>query len=162
MKHLLILLLTLLAPSASQAQSVGEIVHGNAYEGVIFPAAVKLQPQDSVRRWTPTAADIAQLERALIVFMSKQPRKSRVNEVMFGLSIHRQLSGYTRQYAGYLSPKGEKIIYVNCFWDPDNDPFLKHWPNSLIQVFDGGNAFWHIHYNTAKRRFVGLSINGVA
>jgi hypothetical protein len=162
MKHLLILVLALLAARVSPAQSVGEIVHGGAYQGVIFPATVKLQLQDTVRRWTPTAADIEQLERELVVFMDKQPRKSPVNDKTFGPSIHRQLRGYTRQYVGYISPQGEKIIYINCFWNPKDDPFLKHWSTNLVQVLDGGSAFWHIHYNTAKRRFAGLAINGVA
>jgi hypothetical protein len=161
MKHLFILVLILLTFSASQAQVPAKLVEGPAYRGVIFPAAVKLQLQDTVRRWTPTAADIEQLERELVKFMDKQPQKSRVNWDTQGPAIHRQLPHYIRQYAGYFSPKGEKMIFVNCFLDPDNDPFLKHWPSYLIEVNDGGSSFWRIHYNTARGKFVGLSINGV-
>ncbi|TGE18657.1 hypothetical protein [Hymenobacter elongatus] len=158
----LLLLLALLTAGTGHAQSAGEIVHGNEYHGVIFSAALKLQPEDTVRRWTPTAADIQRLEQDLIGFMHKQPKKSLVNHATQGPSIRQHLGQYTRQYAGYISPKGERIIYVNCVWDVDNDPFAKDWPSRFIQVFDGGSSYWHIHYNVAKRKFLALAINGVA
>jgi hypothetical protein len=160
-KNLLVLLFTLLAVSTAQAQGAGKLVEGPGYKGVIFPAELKLQAQDTARRWTPTAADIEQLERDLAGFMAKQPSKSPVNWTSQGPSIQQQLRGYTRQYAGYFSPKGEKMIYVNCFWNADDDPFLKDWPSYVIEVNDGGSAFWHIHYNASRRKFRGLGINGV-
>ncbi|TGE28092.1 hypothetical protein [Hymenobacter metallicola] len=158
---LLPFLLVLLNASLGYSQPAGQLVGGNNYRGVIFPADYKIQPLDTMRRWTPTAADILPLEQDLVVFMNKQPRKSLVHQTTYGPSIRKQLGRYIRQYAGYISPKGEKIIYVNCLWDKGATGFTQDWPTHFIQVLDGGTSYWRIYYDTVKRKFVGLSTNGV-
>jgi hypothetical protein len=162
MKKLVAILCFVAFATPGFSQTVGQLVQGEEYRGVIFPAQLKHNPTDSVGRWTPTVEDIQTLEKNLQVFMDKQPKKSIVNQSAFGPEIHKQLGNYIRQYTGFISPKGEKMIYVNCFYYEVDDPFTKDYDRRLITVFDGGSSFLRIYYNVSKQKFVGLSVNGVA
>jgi len=162
MKRILALLFTLLTISASQAQKPGKIVGGKNYTGVLLPVETKLPPHEAAPRWMPTADDIRMLEQDLVGFMREQPKTSPVNRTAFGPSIRRRLGRYRRQYAGYLSPEGKQIIYVNCFWPSPNRTFGQRWQSQLVQVLDGGSSFWQICYNPKTRTFLAFSVNGVA
>ena len=162
MKRILALLLTFLTITASQAQMPGKIVEGKNYTGVLLPVEAKLPPYEATHRWMPTADDVRMLEQDLVVFMREQSRSSPANCTDFGPSIRRNLGKYRRQYAGYLSPEGEQIIYVNCFWPSPNRTFGQRWQSQLVQVLDGGSSFWQICYNPKTRTFLAFSVNGVA
>jgi len=156
---LLFLGIYLLYSPLSFSQTENKLITGVNYRGVIFHKDIKLTPEDTVTRWTPSDIEIEELEKNLISFISKQ---KKVNQVGNYPIISKNLDKYIRQYAGYISSKGEKIIYVNCFWYEQNDPFSKGWEKKLIQVFDGGSYYWQIHFNVLKKKFSGYSVNGIA
>lgn len=162
MKSSIILIILFLSAHFTFGQIAGQIVEGKNYKGVIFPSEKKLNPKDTVTRWVPSELDIQNLELQLEKFIVKRNKKKLYYEGNGYPIISINLKKYIRQYVGYLSSKGEKIIYVNCFWYEKNDPFSKNWESRLIQVFDGGSYYWQIHYNVARKRFFSYSINGVA
>ena len=160
--RLLLLLLFSVLSTSLHAQITGKIIEENNYKGVLCPAEFKHSPQDSVARWTPTEDEIRTLEHELNNYLDKQPKNSIVNQKSTGPSIHKSLRKYIRQYTGYISPEGEKMIYLNCFWDEPENLFRKDYDRRLIQVFDGGSYYWQAHYNVQKHKFVFFSVNGVA
>ncbi len=161
MKQHFILLALLFFYISAFTQTTNKIVEGKNYKGVIFFEGNKLRPQDTVSRWTPSNVEIEELENKLLSFMQKQSKKTIINQGGNCPIIHENLNKYIRQYAGYLSPNREKIIYVNCFWYDKDDPFSKGWENKLIQVFDGCSYYWQITYNVKKQTFSGFSVNGI-
>lgn len=142
----------------SFSQTENKLITRANYRGVIFHKNIKLTPNDTVTRWTPSDAEIDELENSLISFISKQ---KKINQIGNYPIISKKLNKYIRQYAGYISSEGEKIIYVNCFWYEKDDPFSKGWEKRLIQVFDGGSYYWQIHFNVRKKEFSGFSVNGI-
>ncbi|WDF53393.1 hypothetical protein [Mucilaginibacter sp. KACC 22063] len=161
MKYLLILLLIFSYNLASYAQQ-SFIIDGPGYRGVIFDAKTKLTPHDTVSRWTPTENDIKELEANLVLFMKKTGKQLLYNQYGTCPVIYKNLKKYCRQYAGYISDDGRKMIYVNCFWYEKNDPFTKDWHTKLISVFDGCSFYWQIHYNIEKKNFFSFQINGIS
>lgn len=94
--------------------------------------------------------------------MNKKSKKTIINQGGNCPIIHKNLSKYIRQYAGYFSPKHEKMIYVNCLQYDGDDPFSKGWENKLIGVFDGCRYYWQIRYNLKRKKVFEFSINGSA
>ncbi len=158
-QHFILLALLFLSISAF-TQTTNILVKGKNYKGVIFFEGNKLRPQDTVSRWTPSNIEIAELENQLLSFMHKQSKKAIINQGGNCPIIHQNLNKYIRQYAGYFSPKHEKIIYVNCFWYDEDDRFSKGWENKLIEVFDGCSYYWQIRYNLKRQKLFGFSVNG--
>ena len=150
-----------LAFTTANAQTNSTVLKTDSFYGILFPAEIKVYPQDTVRRWTPTKEDIMELEKQLNTYMAKAPKRSAVNSKSSGPDIHQNLPKYIRQYFGYLSPKGERMIYINCFL-PDNLSKSSDWQQSVHQAFDGGSYYWQAHYDVKKQKIVSLSINGVA
>jgi hypothetical protein len=161
MKILLLSITFTLVAFTTFGQTIGKIVEGEKYKGIIFPAEVKIRITDTVTRWTPSESDIIKFEEKLKVFMNKQIGKQLFNQGNHCPIIFKNLSKYIRQYAGYISPKGEKMIYINCFWYEQDDPFSKDWQTKFIQVFDGCSYYWQIHYNPNSQELFGFSVNGI-
>lgn len=159
-KYLLIISILFLSTYFALAQTTGQIVEGKNYKGVIFLKDYKLRYNDTVTRWTPTETDIQILELKLKKFMSDQKQKNLINQGGHYPIISKNLKRYIRQYAGYISPSGEKIIYVNCLFEK-KDSSLNGWKEEFIQVFDGGSNYWQIHFNSLTQKFSGYSINGI-
>jgi hypothetical protein len=68
------------------------------------------------------------------------------------------LSRYKRQYITVINKKGEKEVWINCFcntWD-------KNWREGLIIVMDGGNCYFNLKINLARREYYELMVNGDA
>ena len=144
------------------SQTTNEVIERKDYKGIIFSSDFKLRSDDTVSRWTPSAAEIEELENNLGNFLTEKSKTTLINQGNGCPIIHKKLRHYIRQYAGYISDKGDKRIYVNCFWDEDDKTFPLDWKNRLVQVFDGCSYYWQIHYNVTKKTFNGFSVNGSA
>jgi len=144
------------------SQTTNELVEGKNYKGIVFSRDFKLRSDDTVSRWTPSRVEIDELENRLGKFLKEKSKTRRLNQGNGCPIIHKKLRHYVRQYAGYISDKGDKMVYVNCFWDEEDKAFPLDWKNKLIQVFDGCSYYWQIHYNATKKTFDGLSVNGRA
>jgi hypothetical protein len=66
------------------------------------------------------------------------------------------LKQYKRQYVATINSKGEKEIWVNCFCNTCN----KNWKTNLLIVHDGGNCYFNLKINLAKKTYYELTING--
>jgi hypothetical protein len=176
MKKLIVLLLFISFHSEAQTITVTEkiteqitYVAGQRFEGVIFSADY-LALIGSNERFTPSHEEI-ELVEMLIRRDLKKANHSKINQGLhLGPVIHKRLNKYQRQYFGYVSPQGERIIYINCiffrynlfdrlqgFERPDDK-----WKKQQIEVNDGGSYHWQIQVNLNKKELFGLQVNGVA
>jgi hypothetical protein len=55
-----------------------------------------------------------------------------------------ELSKYNRQYFGAINEKGQKLIWINCFY---KSPHHENWKSHEVGVDDGGKAYFHITIN---------------
>lgn len=107
------------------------VIEGQGYEGVIFNethAARILEPMvssDSHGYWTPTEADIRNLESALRDAAETHPPDG----------LH-PLGDYRRQYFGY-SLEGRRRILVIGFCDPNG----LDWTRAFVSAGEGGCHF---------------------
>lgn len=63
---------------------------------------------------------------------------------------------YKRQYVACVDSNGDKIVWVNCVCDV-TDTFWKH---IIVDVSDGGNCYFNVKLNLAKRTWFDLYVNG--
>jgi hypothetical protein len=128
-------------------------------KGVIFPA---VQIEEFSQRssffnlpgpyWTPTVADVAQLEDKLEVYL----RNSGVPRADVVLA---DLDSSKRQYLGY-GAAGRRMVFINGLCAAAaHDPA---WQTRLVVVLDGGPCFYQAHYDVQAATFVQLSISGEA
>ncbi len=82
---------------------------------------------------------------------------SKINQSKNCPAIVKKLSKYRRQYFGFVNTKGEKIIWINCFWNKDLNDKSKH---DLIIVNDGCSYYWNIEVNLTNNSLSNLEING--
>ncbi|MEO8611215.1 MAG: hypothetical protein ABI690_25185 [Chloroflexota bacterium] len=130
------------------------------YEGVIFTGANTAQAglnyefnDPIVSYWTPTEAQISELETGLVPFL-----KATLTPDNYAYGMIDKLDGYKRQYFGVTFADGQPLIYTNFFCVNDFD----NWQESLIFVMDGGECFFQVLYNPTNTTFSNLQINGFA
>jgi hypothetical protein len=69
------------------------------------------------------------------------------------------LDEYDMQLIPYLNQDGDKVVYVNCYCDPQG----RANPNDgFVTVFDGGNCFFRLRINLDKQSYYKFSTNGHA
>jgi hypothetical protein len=126
--------------------------------GVIFTAAQSEANVDAVggnvtETWTPTAADVAQLEADLPAFLQgAQDEWLRTDP-----PIWERASDYMRQYLGIVEDDTQ-LIYANFFCAADHDD----WRTTFVFVMDGGDCYFQLKYNPQTREFSAFSVNGEA
>lgn len=110
-------------------------------------------------RFSPTKNEVLEAEEALNKDLAelnfKKPNQSS------SPVIHENLKKYKRQYFGYFNEKGEKILFINCFWNDKKDT-EKSLLNGEVRVFDGGSYFWQVEYNLTTKKLFNLQVNGYA
>ncbi len=62
---------------------------------------------------------------------------------------------YCKQLIPYINKKGEKEIYINCFYCNPSDP---HW-NELLETVDGGVGFFHLIINLKTKKCLKFHVN---
>lgn len=67
------------------------------------------------------------------------------------------LENYNRQYVAALNPKGEKVVFINCFCEPR----AINWKKVLNEVDDGGNCFFTLNVNLTLRTAEEVDVNGL-
>lgn len=151
-----------LAQSAVQDTSseFATYVKTKDYEGVIFG---KMGPanytDDKEYRWTPTPAEIEEVETLMKKHILKTVRKrGLINQFGDRPVIHENFEKYIRQYMGYINQKGQKIVWVNCFWKAYENEF-PDWKTHLVDVMDGGSYFWHIKVNLNNKKCTSYIVN---
>ena len=107
--------------------------------------------------WTPSPAQIAELEERLPDFLSSaEVKRDRV-----AARISAKINRYWRQYFGVSSSQGRKLILVNAFCDSwgKSEAELNQ---QVIIVDDGGECYFQVSFDPEKQTFSGFSVNGEA
>lgn len=154
--------------SFSEARSSSHTyVKGDDFEGVVFSKDFVLpflanQPAD--KRFTPTAADIEAAEKLLVKDL-KSVNASKLNQGGGnGPVIHECLNRFVRQYYGYITDAGEKVVYISCLLKGNYRVSSNETPNWLkgaVVVLNGGSNYWQIQANLTKSSLFGLGINSL-
>ncbi|PCH85998.1 MAG: hypothetical protein COB88_09180 [Flavobacteriales bacterium] len=95
--------------------------------------------------WTPTLANIEELEKRL----PKAIRKNKLKEYT-----------YTRQYFGVKDYRGNKYIYVNGFGSHKKRR-LRSWKVRLVTVRDGGDCYFNCYYLIAEKKISEFQVQGM-
>jgi hypothetical protein len=122
-------------------------------------------PPESTDRWTPSAEDIAELERRLV----KIEDGVRSGVLLPGRSGPRRptnfrVSDYYRFYYG-LVVEGRRLIYIDAL-DLVSIDVLREAGLDLSKgpsmVCDGGWGAWGVVYDVKRRQFFDFAVNGEA
>src|SRR5579863_112628 len=121
MKNLILLFLLVFALNAS-AQKIIKVekvsdhstyVKGSNFEGVLFSEKyIDMLSKVNGKKFTPGTNDILIIEKLLPIGLDTI--KDVTNHKYF---VKNHLKRYLRQYFGYIDKNGDKIIYVNVFWN---------------------------------------------
>jgi hypothetical protein len=147
--------------SAGNAQSentptIAEHYETKKFNAAIFPASSR-EVFSGSERFTPSKQEIEIAEQALIKQLAAI-NADRQNQDATPI-IDKNLSKYKRQYFGYTNDKGNKILFINCFWKRNKED-EKLWLNERIMVLDGGSYFWNIKFNLTTNELFDLDVNG--
>jgi hypothetical protein len=133
----------------------------NALDNRSIPGVIFSQEQTvaewpfskSMSAWTPTKAQIIELEEKLGSYIQASNHPEALN-------IANKLPSYRRQYLG-ITENGKNLIYINAFCDSYKSTFDTS-NTHFVFVFDGGACFFQVTYDPVTKAFIKLSINGVA
>jgi hypothetical protein len=170
-------LLFLLSVSKIQAQKVfytekrssfHTYVRGDSFEGVVFSkdfAFPFLDNQSGERRFTPTLADIEAAEKILLTQL-RIANASKLNQGGdCGPVIDQNLKLFVRQYYGYITEEGERVVYISCLnkgnYTITNSKAIPNWLKGAVVVLNGGSNYWQIQANLNKSQLFGLAVNGL-
>jgi len=121
------------------------LVIGEPAKGVIFHAKIKTEFElDSLYvRWTPSLADVEQAEAILLDCIESYNKKAKIDEDYFVETLKIDESG--RQYVGIKNSNNEKIIFINCFCNPED--VSEYWKKVYIKFTDGGACNFNVKVN---------------
>jgi hypothetical protein len=71
--------------------------------------------------------------------------------------IDRKLKKYCRQYVGFVNSKGERVIWINLFWNKD---LIDDAAKDIIRVNDGCSYYWNVGVNIDRKLICDLQVNG--
>lgn len=128
------------------------------FDVAIFPSNSK--DLISGARFTPTRKEIDEAESALKLKL-KELNKNLINQSSTPI-IHENLKKYKRQYFGFKLENGQRILFINCFWEKDEFRSKGKWLKEFIMVFDGGSFYWQVKYNLDTKELFELEVNGYA
>ena len=132
-------------------QTIAEHYQTKDFDVAIFPKEYKLHGFE--KRFTPTIEEVLQAENAL----KMQLKGMKVSVLYENPIIHKNLKNYRRQYFGIFGENGERILFINAFWDDD----FSYWLDNEVSVDDGGSYFWNIKYDIKKNSFKDFMVNGI-
>ena len=102
--------------------------------------------------WTPSDAEVAQLETDLLPFL----RQAQNPWLRPDPPIWERAPEYKRQYLGVIEG-GERVIYANFFCRIDEGI---EWAREFVLVMDGGDCYFQVTYHPQSGEFSDFSVNG--
>ena len=157
MKNLLTIGFILLS-GLTYAQSKGNYVKGDDYEGATFNGKYMItKNKDKVSYFTPSTKEIDSLEAIIKARLSEFKKTKTERE--FPTFIIDSLKDYRRQYFGYINDKGERVIYFNFFHSSSS---VYGWREGEIVVKDGGHYYWRMKWNLTTNVIFEFYVNGEA
>jgi len=101
--------------------------------------------------WTPTAAELAELESRITDVSKLKPDEPRDTRSITSPEK------YFRQYLPYMHA-GKKWVSINAFC---RVPTYTDWHQTYVSVVDGGDCYWKALYDPVTHQFSNLRINGL-
>jgi hypothetical protein len=157
-----------LTPAPSATVPAGPplvVLEEPAYRGVIFSAEmarrqdlIVFSSNEAFEYWTPTPQQIAALEADLLPFLQTDEHLRDGIGWRRPRPLPEALPDFTRQYFGYRLPGGDDMIYASFFCDLPLDELRDAW----VEVLDGGDCYFQVHYNATTGTYERLSVNGEA
>lgn len=142
-------------------------VNGHTFEGVVFSKDFVfpfLSNESGDRRFTPTNQEIEAAELLLIKEIKSVNALQKNQGGECGPVIHHNLKQFVRQYFGYYTPSGEKVVFISCLLKANYKSLSQEVPNWLkgaVVVLNGGSNYWQVQVNLDKSSLFGLDINGL-
>jgi len=142
-------------------------VKGNDFEGVIFSKDFVfpfLNNESGDKRFTPSNEEIEIAEKLLNKNIESINALQTNQGGGTGPVIHENLKQFVRQYFGYYTSSGEKIIYISCLLKANYKNSSQQTPNWLkgaVLVLNGGSNYWQVQANLDKSSLFGLDINNL-
>jgi len=166
-----LLLLGALAGGAVEAADGGKpwaILPLDQTRGVLHQCSRRSPRETAGPFWSPSVAQIEELERGLPAYLRKQGHAKQANG----------LDTYRRQYVGFVRA-GRKLVYLNAFSAEMADALARlcgqlskargsrpcspdTWRREAMHICDGGDSVWGLEYDPASKAFDHLDFNGVA
>lgn len=176
-KNLWLLCMTFFITQAVSAQhisfsekrsSVHTYVKSKTFEGVVFSKDFMLpflSEISSDKRFTPSNKDIEQAEKLLAKDL-KGVNALKLNQGGDrGPVIHDNLGRFVRQYFGYYTEDGDKIVYISCLLKDNYKSKSEkpaNWLLGVVVVLNGGSNYWQVQANLNKTSLFGLDVNNLA
>ncbi len=128
---------------------------------------IAILPIDTSNHWTfkdavpfqVTNQDLQDLQEVDKLLHACIDSFNKTQDTTKTFSEYINLANYKRQYVPYVTSKGEKKVYINCFCTPDH---FDYWKKSLVEVMDGGSCFFQLTLNLSLKQYEKLHLNGYA
>lgn len=159
MKRAITILTVILGIAVSlHAQKEAVFCKGRCYKGYIFDTSYLIfkSVKQQQSRALLSGNEIEKAENILknnLVALNA----NKINQTDGCPNISKKLRKYHRQYFGFINSKGEKIVWINMFWDKKFNNKSKY---ELISVNDGCSYYWNIEVNITTSTLSNLQING--
>jgi hypothetical protein len=159
MKKTTILIIVIFSLSMSLfAQKEAMFCKGKKYKGYVFDTSYlvlrSIQEQQSK---VNLSCDEIKIAEEILKKELTSLNRNKVNQSTGCPNISKKLCKYRRQYFGFININGEKIIWINMFWERDLNDRAKY---ELINVNDGCSYYWNIEVNINTKTLSHLQING--
>jgi hypothetical protein len=152
---------SILAFSQAPAQVIEDTLKADHYKTkkadiAIFQAEFRTN-LPSTDRFTPDKKEVDKAELALESQL-KSLNVDKMNQYETPV-IDKNLHKYKRQYFGYIDSKGQRILFINCFWKRDKEGELL-WLTERIRALEGGSYYWNVKFNLDTNELFDLDVNG--
>lgn len=157
-KNVLIVILIFKLSANLYGQNGALFCKGKGYQGYVFDTSYfvlkSVKQQQGKINLSCDEVKIAEevLNKELLNF-----NKDKINQSQRCPDINKNLHKYCRQYFGFINTNGEKIVWINLFW---NRAFKKMAKYELVNVNDGCSYYWNIEVNISAKTISNLQING--
>lgn len=157
MIRLLILLPLIMMFSQCKAQTIYDIE--KPYQGVIVKQDVEVYDNAKKTWFIPTLEEVKKAE-ILLENNIKVLNKEKLNQEGNCPIIDKNLSKYLRQYIGYVTKSGDKVILFNMLWPRETE--YQDLETEFAVIFDGCSRYWKVKVNLDEQEVYDLRINGSA
>ena len=142
----------------SYSQSNTKFCSGKGHKGYVFDTSylVLKSIANQERKIELRCNDIVLAEQLLKKNLNSLNER-KINQGEGCPNIQKKLRKYYRQYFGFQNRNGERIVWINLFWDKS---LIQQAQSEIIMVHDGCSYYWNIEVNLTKGTLSNLHING--
>jgi hypothetical protein len=140
------------------AQKEAVFCQGKCYKGYMFDTSyLFLKSINAQQSRAVLTCDEIKMAEGILKSNLATLNADRINKTKGCPDISKKICKYRRQYFGFINSKGEKIIWINMFWNKEFNDRSKY---ELISVNDGCSYYWNIEVNITTNTISNLQING--